>query len=234
VTTTLETTPIKRITPTGVELIDDRSIPLDILVCATGFDTSYQYPFPIKGKGGVLLNDRWSPNAEAYLSIAVDGFPNAFWTLGPSSAVGSGSLLILIEREVEYAVAATLKLQRERLAALEVKRAAVRAWRAYAESYFPRTVFAEMCQSWYRGKDGTIVALWPGSCLHAVRTLAHPRWEDYEYTPLDEGKNMLYWLGDGRTYNEKTMTGDRKSLLRTTVSTGWRGLTMACRCMVSK
>ena len=59
--------------------------------------------------------------------------------------------------------------------------------------------------------DGAIVGLWPGTCLHAARTLAHPRWEDYDYTPLDKTSNRLYWLGDGMSYNEKTMTGDRTS-----------------------
>lgn len=48
-----------------------------------------------------------------------------------------------------------------------------------------------------------------GSCLHAVRALEHPRWEDYNYEYLDPGvKSKLYWLGDGSTYNEKYMVGD--------------------------
>ena len=41
-----------------------------------------------------------------------------------------------------------------------------------------------------------------------MRALQHPRWEDYEYSRKDEVPNRLYWLGDGQTYNEKTMTGD--------------------------
>ena len=57
-----------------------------------------------------------------------------------------------------------------------------------------------------------------GSSLHAVRTFENPRWEDYDFKFLDppqsekgeKGKpNRWYWLGDGSTYNEKTMTGDR-------------------------
>ena len=43
-----------------------------------------------------------------------------------------------------------------------------------------------------------------------MRTLEHPRWEDYEYEYSDSEGNSLYWLGDGQTYNEKTMTGDRE------------------------
>ena len=36
----------------------------------------------------------------------------------------------------------------------------------------------------------------------------HPRWEDYNYERADAVHNRLYWLGDGQTYNEKTLTGD--------------------------
>jgi hypothetical protein len=228
---TLETTAITRVTRTGVELSDGRALALDVLVCATGFDTSYRYPFALTGRNGLTLHERWTPHAEAYLTLAVDGFPNAFWGLGPNSGVNSGSLLVLLERQVDYAVAAAAKMQRERIKALEVKRAALDAWTAYMRSYWPKvrplssfgwhvrrsceapqTVFMDACNSWYRAPDGAIVGIWPGSCLHAVRTLSHPRWEDFDYTPLDDGPGItpLYWLGDGQSYNEKTMTGDRE------------------------
>ncbi|KAI0030965.1 FAD/NAD-binding domain-containing protein [Vararia minispora EC-137] len=209
--TSLERTPITRVTKTGVELADGRAVALDVLVCATGFDTSYHYPFPITGRGGLALNARWTPHAEAYLSVAVDGFPNLFWALGPNSGLNSGSLLVLMEKQVDYIVAAAAKMQRERIKAIEVKRAAVLAWRAYVASYFPKTVFTDACNSWYRTADGAIVGLWPGSCLHAVRALQNPRWEDFEYTYVDAGAGTgpLYWLGDGQSWNEKTMTGDR-------------------------
>ena len=49
-----------------------------------------------------------------------------------------------------------------------------------------------------------------GSALHSIRALTHPRWEDYNYARVDKIKNRMYWLGDGSTWNEKTMAGDRK------------------------
>ena len=49
-----------------------------------------------------------------------------------------------------------------------------------------------------------------GSTLHALRCLQHPRWEDYNYERIDDTDNRMYWLGDGQTWNEKTLTGDRK------------------------
>lgn len=59
-------------------------------------------------------------------------------------------------------------------------------------------------------EEGRVVGLWPGSCLHALRALANPRWEDFEYVRLDDQHNRLHWLGNGMTWNEEKMEGNRK------------------------
>lgn len=98
-----------------------------------GYDTSFQLPLKIVGRGGVDINDRWLPHPVSYLSVAVDGFPNMFMSFGPNSGVGSGSLLALIEYQVMYAVQATAKLQRELLKSIEVKPEALRDFDQYLE-----------------------------------------------------------------------------------------------------
>ncbi|EIW55631.1 FAD/NAD-P-binding domain-containing protein [Trametes versicolor FP-101664 SS1] len=205
-------TPIKRITEKGIETEDGKYQDLDVILCATGYDTSFQLPFQIIGRDGLDINEKWKPHPVSYLSVAVDGFPNMFMALGPNSVLASGMLLPLIEQQVMYAVQATAKLQRDRLKSMEVKPEAVRDFDQYIEAYFPKTVFAEKCRSWYKlGKDeGRVVGLWPGSTLHGMKALMHPRWEDYEYERADAVENRLHWLGDGQTHSEKTLTGDSK------------------------
>lgn len=90
----------------------------------------------ILGRDGIDLSKQFEPHPRTYLGIAVDGFPNWFSALGPNTGVGAGSLLIIIERQVDYAVAATLKLQRERLKSIEVKKKAVDDFDAYLEVQF--------------------------------------------------------------------------------------------------
>ncbi|KAF9270874.1 FAD/NAD-binding domain-containing protein [Marasmius fiardii PR-910] len=195
---------IRRVTPFGIENVDGTHRALDVIVCATGYDTTYDYNFPFIGRDGIDLRDKWRPHPRTYLSIAVDGFPNWFQSIGPNSAVGAGSLLILIEREVDYAIEVTLKLQRERLKSIEVKKEAVDDFDAYIDS-----VFGEKCRAWYKAgkEDGRVLALWPGSTLHCVRALEHPRWEDYYYKPLEEKpRNRFYWLGEGQTTADKAET----------------------------
>ena len=98
-----------------------------------GYDTTFQLPFPILGRSGQTLNAHFSPHPRTYLSVCTDGFPNLFMCLGPNSAVGSGSLLALIEAQVNYAVLATAKMQRERIKSVEVRRGAVDEFDAYLE-----------------------------------------------------------------------------------------------------
>ncbi|KAI0470961.1 flavin-binding monooxygenase [Xylariaceae sp. FL0804] len=211
------TDPVEAVAADGVRLRSGRALPLDALVCATGFNASRAPPFAVRGVGGVTLRDRWqgqggsqsqsqSQHPEAYLSVAVDGFPNLFLMLGPNSAIGSGSLTIILESEGDYVVRCVRKLQKEDYASMAVRPERVADWRAYCAAYFADTVYTDPCSSWYKSSDGGVVTgLWPGSTLHAVEALRAPRWEDYEFESIDDdeggkGKNnnnLLRWLGNG-------------------------------------
>lgn len=90
-----------------------------------GFDTTFRLDFDIIGKGGKTLEEHHTPHPRTYLSVAVDGFPNMFQALGPNAGVGAGNLLLIMERQVDYAVAATLKIQREHIKSMDAKPAAV-------------------------------------------------------------------------------------------------------------
>lgn len=192
------TTPIKAVTETGVVLEDGQLVELDVLVCATGFDATGAPRFPVVGLEGETLRDRWDPYPEAYMSVAVDGFPNYFTMLGPNSGVSSGSLTKIIESSGDYILRCIRKLQKEDLRSMRISPRAMASWVRHVEIYFRRTVFLDDCRTWYRRND-RIVGLWPGSTVHAIETLRSPRWEDFEY---DYGENatddrLLRWLGNG-------------------------------------
>ncbi|GAB1311413.1 hypothetical protein MFIFM68171_01623 [Madurella fahalii] len=214
--------PIQRITSSGVDVATvaivttaaspssssssssepDTSIPLDVLICATGYNVSSAPPFPILGRGGLSLAARWSERPETYLSLAVDGFPNLLMMFGPNSAIGFGSLTKMLEAEADYVVAAVRKLQKEDYAAMEPRPERVRDFGAYVDAYFARTVYVGACRSWYRRGD-RIVGLWPGSTLHALEALRAPRWEDWNYESVDGGEgNKLRWLGNGSSVTQ--------------------------------
>ena len=82
----------ERVMEKGI-VADGREVPVDVLICATGFDTSYKPRFPIIGLQGKNLQHEWATEAKAYMSIAAAGFPNYMMFTGPNSPVANGSLL---------------------------------------------------------------------------------------------------------------------------------------------
>ena len=224
------TSKITRVYADGIVTADGKHHPTDVLVCATGFDTTFTPLFPIIGHSGVPLAERWKQTPETYMSFSTDGFPNYFICLGPNAALGEGNLLLLVEKEIDYFTKCVMKMQRDNIRSMSVRRDAVKRFTQYCDQYFSRTVFSEKCRSWYKGgtEDGRITALWPGrflcglvqisilgkaacnmliyagSSLHALNAMANPRWEDYEYEYVND--NPSGWLGDGWTENEKNKT----------------------------
>ncbi|KAJ9266407.1 hypothetical protein DTO212C5_6330 [Paecilomyces variotii] len=202
------TSEIVKVDETGITTADGKHRPIDVLVCATGFDTTFTPRFPMVGRNGVSLADKWKKIPETYLALATDDFPNYFISLGPNAGLGDGSLLLVIEKEIDYFTQCVAKMQRDNIRAMTPRREAVERFTTYCDNYFSRTVFANKCRSWYKGgtEDGRINALWPGSSLHAMKILAHPRWEDFEYQYVNDNPNG--WIGDGWTQAEKDKTVD--------------------------
>lgn len=87
---------IKEITATGCVSNDGTHHPLDILICATGFDTSYRPRFPIIGPGGTNLQDAWAKEPKGYMALAAPDFPNYFIFVGPNNVIASGPILAMI------------------------------------------------------------------------------------------------------------------------------------------
>ncbi|KAI0341446.1 putative flavin-binding monooxygenase [Trametopsis cervina] len=202
----LVTQPIARITSTGIETTDGTHREYDVIVAATGFDTTYVPRYPIIGQREVNLQDRWREHPKTYLGLAQDSFPNWFQMAGPNTTVATGSLLTVLEAQADYIVSCLRKIQRERIKWMAPKRKAVDDFQAFLDSYFPRTVWAGKCRTWYKGgqEDARVTALWPGSSLHQFQVLQQPRFEDYEYgyTHDTGNTNGLYWLGNGFTKAE--------------------------------
>lgn len=190
---------IARIEPKGVVTEDGKLHEIDVLVCATGFHTGAPPPFPVTGLEGKTIENHWDERATSYLSLATDKFPNMFMMLGPNSAIGSGSLTMMIESVGDYVVKCIRKLQKENIRSMTVKPARVQDFIKYSDAYFRSTVFMDDCKSWYR-KGDKVTGLWPGSTLHCIEALRSPRWEDFEYEYEED--NQMSWLGNGWSANQ--------------------------------
>lgn len=85
---------IEKITEKGCLSANGQEYPVDVLICATGFDTSYRPRFPLIGSGGKNLADVWGNEPKSYLGVAAHGFPNYLMVIGPNSPIGNGPVLI--------------------------------------------------------------------------------------------------------------------------------------------
>ncbi|KAJ2893748.1 hypothetical protein MKZ38_008285 [Zalerion maritima] len=208
---------------------------VDVLICATGFDTTFKPRFPLVGSSGDALATVWKGTStlyllplarrwaalhlldlgfsalnatsrvdepKGYLGVAVDKFPNYFFTLGPNCPIGNGPVLIAIEAEVDYIISMLSKFQKENIRSFDVKTEAVRDFNDWKDSFMEETIWSEPCRSWYKigSASGKILALWPGSTLHYLDAIREPRWEDWEFRY--ESENRFAYLGNGHSSAE--------------------------------
>jgi cation diffusion facilitator CzcD-associated flavoprotein CzcO len=174
------TSPISRITAAGLLTADGETHELDVLVCATGFDTvNLLGELPITGLGGQRLAERWSKGPWAYRGITVPGFPNLFLMLGPNTATGHTSTLFFIEPQCQHAIACMQRVRGEGRRWVQVREDVAAAEDAAQQQRLQGSIWSQ-CQSWYRGADGRVIAIFPGFTGEYVRQVRRPDWAAYE------------------------------------------------------
>ena len=178
--TELVTAGIRSITAAGVQTEDGREHALDVLICATGYDTVHPLSnVHIEGLGGRCLSEAWEAGAQAYLGIAVAGFPNFFLMLGPNTATGHTSTLLYIEPQVRHAIACMQRVRQEGRRWIAVRPEVARAHDEAQQQRLATSVWSQ-CRSWYRAENGRIVAIWPGYTAEYVRAVREPEAAAYE------------------------------------------------------
>lgn len=194
---TTYTDPIGSITPTGFIDHEGKEHKVDVIICATGFDTSWLPRFPFIAHE-TDLRDLWHPErgVTSYLSVGIPSFPNSFTFCGPYGPLGHGSFIPLIEQWTRYIFQAITKVQVENIKSLTPKMSPSRQFRQHADLFLQRTAWTSPCRSWFKqGKSDGQAAIWPGSRLHFLKIMDSPRYEDYEIEY--RGENMFEFMGNG-------------------------------------
>lgn len=93
-------TGIKRFVKEGIELVNGEVLKVDVVVCATGFNSSFQPPFPIIGRKCNLQAEWAAKDPASYMSLGVAEMPNYFSKLPQRSSPSLPTLVFFIsERE---------------------------------------------------------------------------------------------------------------------------------------
>ncbi|KAH7383532.1 hypothetical protein BKA64DRAFT_160741 [Cadophora sp. MPI-SDFR-AT-0126] len=196
------TSHIDQIVEDGIKTVDGKTHHLDAIVCATGFDTSFTPAFELTGLKNQNLRIMWSQKpAEAYMGLAVSGFPN-YWTfLGPNTPIANGSLIPCIEWSAKYIVQALKKMQAEQIKSMNIKKNIQDAFNEYTQAVHKDLVWTGSCRSWYKDNaSNKVTAVWPGSSIHFMDVVKSLRCEDYEIEYVNQ--NPFMFMGNGISARE--------------------------------
>lgn len=182
--------PIDRVVPEGI-ISDTQIRPAEVIVAATGFDTSFTPRFPIIGSNGVDLAKLWEKDPNSYLGLAVSGFPNYLVFLGPNTPIANGSVIGTLEATADYFVRLLKKFVEEEVHSFVVRPDVQADFNAQTQVTMQKTVWTGTCRSWYKDETGRISAVWPGSSLHYRQVLESNRWEDYDWRY--RGNRFAHW-----------------------------------------
>ncbi|MFT4561729.1 MAG: cyclohexanone monooxygenase [Gammaproteobacteria bacterium] len=157
----LVTDKVEKITETGVVSDDGKLREVDVVILATGFHvTRYLSAIDVQGRNGVRLEDAWNDGAQAYLGITTHGFPNLFMLYGPNT--NNGSILFMLERQVEYIVRQLKRIENEGLGWIDIRNDVETSYNdAMQRDIKTVEVWQANCGNYYSVKSGRMVTQWP-------------------------------------------------------------------------
>ncbi|KAL1850047.1 hypothetical protein Plec18167_008252 [Paecilomyces lecythidis] len=199
-------TPIQEVTPRGIRDSNGVERPVDIIIAATGFDTSFRPRFPIIGRNGIDLRDSWKDEPNSYCGLAVSGFPNYLIFLGPNTPIANGSLIGALEATADYFIRLLRKMITQRVASFDIRSDVQADFNTHTQDFMRHMVWTGSCRSWYKNSTGKITAVWPGSGLHYREFLESDRWEDWEWHYKEN--RFQYW-GQGLSTIETSGDKDK-------------------------
>ncbi|OAQ63671.1 monooxygenase [Pochonia chlamydosporia 170] len=199
---------VMRLTETGV--VDESGVEhkVDVVICATGFDTSFTPHFKVLGRKGANIKEQFGDFPKGYLGITAENFPNMFLLTGPNSPSSHSSILPIMEWYTRYIFQVIDKVQTENIKSFEPKKGAVADLYNHTHELMKRLAWSSACRSWFKnGKThGPVTAIYPGSRLHFFEMLRNVRWEDYDLTYKTD--NRFQFMGNGYTHCECSPDGD--------------------------
>ncbi|KUM62460.1 hypothetical protein ACN42_g4650 [Penicillium freii] len=178
---------IEEITKTGIRTAAGEE-EFDLIVYATGFDTTFVPGWELVAREGRRLDVEWKKVPEAYFSICAGGIPNYFMFNGPNCPIGHGSVPQMISWTADYMLK-WLKIAWEDIKSVAVNDSAVRNYNRRAQAGLKRTVWSKGCHAWYNNGQA-VTAMYPGKAIEDIRG------EDFDIR-YNNSSDPFSYLGNG-------------------------------------
>jgi cation diffusion facilitator CzcD-associated flavoprotein CzcO len=182
---TLNTSGVDRIEGGEIVAKDGARIAVDCIVYATGFKSHDFLPgMTVVGRRGRDLKKDWSASGgpNAYLGIAMPGYPNFFMTYGPNTNLGHNSIVFMLECQTRWILELILKTRRRPKGTAEVTESALAAFNRDLDRDLAKTAWAGSCSSWYKNAQGKIINNWSSSTLRYWQLTRRVRADDFKLT----------------------------------------------------
>ena len=140
----------------GLNIARGAHYDLDVIIYATGFDSNF-IPFPIIGRDGVTLADKFGANEsnnfqmtrpKSLWGIHVEDMPNFYMLIGPQSVNPVTNITLLSEHQSKYLRDLLVKMREAGHSRVEPTAHAVRQWTAKCTSAAEGKVWLR-CNNWY-------------------------------------------------------------------------------------
>ncbi|MCP4904857.1 MAG: NAD(P)/FAD-dependent oxidoreductase [bacterium] len=176
----LVTEGIERITADSVVTDDGQERKIDTLVLATGFSSiEFLTAIDVIGRNGLDLEDAWKDGAQAYMGMTTAGFPNLFMLYGPNT--NQGSLITMIEWQVDHIIKHLERMVDENLAWIDVKGDLQAEYNVQMQKDIEAVEpWMDGCTGYYRAASGRVVTQWPKNMTAFKQMIAEFNPEAYE------------------------------------------------------
>jgi cyclohexanone monooxygenase len=132
----------------------DAVLPVDVIVCATGYDalTGALAQIDIRGRSGAVLNAKWADGPRNYLGLMTADFPNMFIVTGPGSPSVLVNMVVGIEQHIDWIADCMQHMARTGATRIEPEASAEDAWVRQVNEAAAATLFVQ-ANSWYLGAN---------------------------------------------------------------------------------
>lgn len=160
----------------------------DVLVLGTGFHPNkYLWPMEITGRDRVL-HEEWGDDPRALLGITMPGFPNLFCLYGPNTNPVVGSVVFVLECQVNYVVKAIGAMLEHGWSTMECKGDVHDAYNQRVDAEHEQLVWRHpRVHSYYNNDAGRVTTNMPWKLIDYWRMTREPVLDDFVVTDRARG-----------------------------------------------
>lgn len=179
---------IVRVEPGGVVTESGARHDADVLVLGTGFHPNkYLWPMEIVGRDRVL-HEEWGDDPRAYMGITMPGFPNLYCLYGPNTNPVVGSVVFVLECQVNYVVKAIGAMLELGLSTMECRADVHDAYNDRVDAEHEQLVWRHpRVHSYYNNEAGRVTTNMPWKLIDYWRMTREPVLDDFVVTDRQRG-----------------------------------------------